>query len=240
MVESHCIEVEGQKIGVRTGLAFIGRVVYLMAIPKADNVLLASVNINRAVNWKGIVRKNELHIGDRCVVFLPDSVLPEEEIYEFMKKYDYRVRMQRYRGERSECLIMPMWFDDGGIIEVGDDVTELLEVKKYEKPMPKVLCGNMLRRMPSFIPRTDEINYQQMKDLSVFDKYGRSYYITEKLDGTSSTAYRWSGHFGVCSRNVESSSQLHCNGHAHFASQEQQDTSCTTASTVFREPPSAP
>lgn len=187
------------------GLAFVGEVVYLMAVPKSDNLLLAAVTINKYANWKGLVKKGDLHIGDLCVVFLPDSVLPHEERFSFMEKYQYRVRMQRYRGECSECLIMPLWFDEQTQmgLAVGDDITSELGVKKYEKPLPKALCGNILRRLPSYIPRTDEPNYQQVDFSSVFAKKDRAYYITEKLDGTSTTAYRWNGHFGVCSRNWE-------------------------------------
>jgi hypothetical protein len=32
---------------------------------------------------------------------------------------------------------------------------------------------------------------------------GKPYYITEKCDGSSTTAYKYNGNFGICSRNLE-------------------------------------
>jgi hypothetical protein len=43
-----------------------------------------------------------------------------------------------------------------------------------------------------------------MEGQEALDKlHGHPYYITEKADGSSTTAYRYKGHFGVCSRNWE-------------------------------------
>jgi len=68
--------------------------------------------------------------------------------------------------------------------------------------MPACLAGVAKGRFPSFIPKTDEMRVQVLQ--KVLDKYkGEKCYITEKVDGSSSTFYIKDGQFGVCSRNLE-------------------------------------
>lgn len=55
---------------------------------------------------------------------------------------------------------------------------------------------------PWFIPKTDEPNFQSVPEM-VQALVGKPYYATVKVDGSSGTAYRHDGHFGVCSRNWE-------------------------------------
>jgi RNA ligase (TIGR02306 family) len=87
-------------------------------------------------------------------------------------------------------------------IEEDADVTEVMEIVKYEPPIPANLAGKAKGLFPSFIPKTDETRVQVLQDL--LDKYaGEACYITEKLDGSSVTYYMRNGVFGVCSRNLE-------------------------------------
>jgi RNA ligase (TIGR02306 family) len=85
---------------------------------------------------------------------------------------------------------------------VGEDITSLEGVKKYFKQIPLDMQGEIYGEFPQFIPKTDEPNYQTVPDV-VESLVGKPYYISQKMDGTSSTAYRYKGHFGVCSRNWE-------------------------------------
>jgi hypothetical protein len=39
---------------------------------------------------------------------------------------------------------------------VGKDVTELLEIVKYEPPIPAELAGKVKGNFPSFAPKTNE------------------------------------------------------------------------------------
>jgi RNA ligase (TIGR02306 family) len=54
---------------------------------------------------------------------------------------------------------------------------------------------------PSFLPKTEETRVQVLEP--VLDKHrGKTFYITEKLDGTSFTSFIHEGEFGICSRNL--------------------------------------
>jgi RNA ligase (TIGR02306 family) len=54
---------------------------------------------------------------------------------------------------------------------------------------------------PGFLPKTDETRVQVLE--SVLHRHrGKTFYVTEKLDGTSFTAFLRDGVFGICSRNL--------------------------------------
>ena len=88
------------------------------------------------------------------------------------------------------------------ILEIGLDVTDLLGIVKYEPPIPAELAGKVKGLFPSFIRKTDEERIQNLSDQ--YDELKKhTYYVTEKLDGSSATFYYKDGVFGVCSRNLE-------------------------------------
>jgi RNA ligase (TIGR02306 family) len=121
---------------------------------------------------------------------------------QFMKATNWRVKMRRFKGAPSEVVIMPIPEDLVGGNVIGDDVTTFFGVTKYQKPVPPNLQGRVLGDFPWFIPKTDEPNYQSCPEL-VDKLFGKPYYITEKVDGSSCTAYKYNGKFGLCSRNWE-------------------------------------
>lgn len=178
-------------------LVYVGKVIEVINIPEADKIESLEVVCGTGGIWRGCALKNQFQVGDRCTVFLQDSLLPETDEFEFMKKHKYRVRMCRFLGTPSEVLIMPYKFGD-----VGDDVTEEFKVTKYEKAISVQMMGLVKGNFPSFIPKTDEPNFQTSKKL-VYFLHGQKVNITEKCDGTSCTIYFCGGVFGVCSRNME-------------------------------------
>lgn len=189
-------------------LAYIGKVVMLDPIPEADSIVSATVVCGGGGKWRGVVKKSDFSVGSKCVVYLPDALLPETEEFAFMKSRGYRVRMCRFRGAPSEVLIMPAGSGANKGLEplcrcsVGLDVTQRMQVRKYHKPVPANLQGVAIGDFPSFMPKTDELNYQRHYDL-VEKLHGSPYYVTEKADGSSTTAFCYKGKFGVCSRNYE-------------------------------------
>ena len=85
---------------------------------------------------------------------------------------------------------------------VGNDVTEVLGIVKYEPPIPAELAGKVKGLFPSFIRKTDEERIQNLA--SEYEEMKKhTYYETEKLDGSSATFFYNNGEFGVCSRNLE-------------------------------------
>jgi len=178
-------------------LVYVGRIISLDPIPTADLISSATVVCGPGGKWRGVVRKTDFTVGDKCLVFLPDAIIPENPSMEFLRSSNWRVKMRRFRGAPSEVVIIPHAFD-----HIGDDLTKSCGVTKYVKDMPAKLAGICKSTFPSFIPKTDEPNWQRCEEWIALLK-GQPYYITEKADGSSSTAYTWKGEFGVCSRNYE-------------------------------------
>lgn len=180
------------------GLAWIGKIIHIEPIPEADRIELATVVVGSGGKWMGIVQKGQFQLFDSCLVYLQDALVPHTPELAFMEKYHWRIKMQRLRGVPSECLIMPQTIPG----DVGTDVTELAGVTKYEKPVPACLAGENSGNFPSFIPKTDEVNFQAVPGM-VEALRGKPFYATVKADGTSCTIYHKDGHIGCCSRNWE-------------------------------------
>jgi RNA ligase (TIGR02306 family) len=185
------------------GLAFIGKIVEKNDIPTADYLATVTVICGKGGKWKSVVKKDEIPLGSLVEVYLPDSILPEIPKFEFMRQRRFRVRQSKFKGEISSCLVMPLGEDlSAKNLEIGTDITEIRGVKKYEKPVPLSMRGEVVGKFPEFIPKTDEPHLQGA--LHLFEQLKNNpYYITLKYDGCSGTAYIKDGKFGVCSRTLE-------------------------------------
>jgi RNA ligase (TIGR02306 family) len=63
------------------------------------------------------------------------------------------------------------------------------------------MSGMVKGPFPGFLPKTDETRIQVLEH--VLQQYrGQTFFITEKLDGTSFTAFLRDDQFGLCSRNL--------------------------------------
>ena len=188
-------------------LVTVETILGLRPIPDADQIECARVR-----GWDVVVRKGEFQEGDPCLYFEIDSFLPLRPEYEFLlrgaapKKMaggieGIRLRTIKLRGQISQGLVLPI--PDGIPPTLGLDVTQQLGVVLWESPLPAVMSGECLGTRPWFIPRTDEPRIQNITELLAQEWEPGSFYVTEKLDGTSASYYRMNGHFGVCSRNME-------------------------------------
>jgi len=187
-------------------LASVVKIVDIQPIPGADAIVVATVK-----GWKVVVKVNEYKVGDLAVYYEIDSFLPIRPQFEFLRKSSYkrmgssegfRLKTIRLRGQISQGLLTPI---PEGISnpKEGDDLTEALDIVKYEPPIPAQLAGKIKGTFPSFIPKTDEIRIQNFESEVGFSPVGERAYVTEKLDGTSFTCYFNNGVFGVCGRNWE-------------------------------------
>jgi RNA ligase (TIGR02306 family) len=61
--------------------------------------------------------------------------------------------------------------------------------------------GRVKGGFPGFLPKTDETRVQVLEPVLLRHR-GKTFYVTEKLDGTSFTAFLRQGEFGLCSRNL--------------------------------------
>lgn len=181
------------------GLAYIGKIIKIEDVIGADRIESATVICGTGGKWRGVISKGDFSNGEFVIVYLPDAILLPSEHLAFMEKHKWRVKMCRFKGVPSEVLITKI---TNIVAPLGTDVTQLLGVTKHEKPVPANLQGQALDAFPGFIPKTDEPNYQKVPELVALMQ-GKPYYISEKVDGSSTTAYKFDGHFGVCSRNFE-------------------------------------
>lgn len=174
-------------------LVTIQTVTDIQPIANADNIEAA-----RVMGWTVVVKKGEFQVGDPCVFFEIDSVLPDgPEWSEFMRPRGFRVKTVRLRGVLSQGLALPH-----SIVfpyaPVGSDVTAVLGVTKYEPPTP--LGAEIAGPFPVRVPKTDEIRLQSC--LGVLDELrGLDFYVTTKCDGMSATYVRTEEGLTCASRN---------------------------------------
>jgi RNA ligase (TIGR02306 family) len=190
-------------------LASIRKISDIQPIENADMIELAIVD-----GWKVVVAKNVNHkVGDLVVYCEIDSFLPIKEEFEFLRKGSYkkmvdgtegfRLRTIKLRGQVSQGLILPIHtLPLLEMVHEGQDVTEMLGIVKYEPPIPAELAGKVKGLFPSFLRKTDEERIQNLSG-EIENWKDKTFYVTEKLDGSSATFYYKDGEFGVCSRNLE-------------------------------------
>lgn len=197
-------------------LATIRSIGQISPILGADKIELATVD-----GWNVVVGKDVGHkVGDLVIYCEIDSFLPIREEFEFLRKSSYkkmvgkegfRLKTIKLRGQISQGLILPISVLNPPNTNIyvtpfeGLDVTEILGIIKYEPPIPANLVGKVKGIFPSFIPKTDEERIQNLT--KEYEKWKiqskHQFYVTEKLDGSSSTFYIKNGVFGVCSRNLD-------------------------------------
>jgi len=192
-------------------LATVRIITDIRPIEGADKIELASVG-----GWNVVVAKDVGHkVNDMVIYCEIDSFLPIREEFEFLRKSSYkkmgdqegfRLKTIKLRGQVSQGLILPIHvLPLGEMVHEGQDVTEMLGIVKYEPPIPAELAGKVKGQFPSFLQKTDEERVQNL--VNEYEKYkltsSHQFYVTEKLDGSSSTFYIKDGEFGVCSRNLE-------------------------------------
>ncbi len=201
-------------------LASIRVISDILPIEGADAIELAIVD-----GWKVVVAKNVGHqIGNKVVYCEIDSFLPIEPEFEFLRKSSFkkmgveegfRLKTIKLRGQLSQGLLIPlndaievMKRRNGEVysemLEVGMDVSSLLGIVKYEPPIPAELAGKVKGLFPAFLRKTDEERIQNLStEFEEWKGSDKTFYVTEKLDGSSATYYINNDEFGVCSRNLE-------------------------------------
>lgn len=178
-------------------LAAIQRVRALEPIPGADRIQAA-----RVLGWTVVVKKGEFAVGDPCVFFEVDAVLPERDWAEFMRPRKFRVKTCRLRGQLSQGLALPVdILDAPGPYPEGHDVTDVLGVVKWEPAAPLKSPGVIgTSRFPPQVPKTDETRVQSAPEV-LDEMRGLPYVATLKVDGMSGTFAVLGGELVVCSRN---------------------------------------
>lgn len=191
-------------------LASIQKISDICPIKGADRIELVKV-----LGWQCVAKKGEFQKGDLCVYFEVDSLLPIRPEFEFLRPSSYttnevigegfRLRTQKFRGQISQGLCLPMSFVDEAIrseLSEGTDVTELFGVRKFEMPEMATSDGTIIGSLPSNVPHTDETRIQSKPEL-LQEFSGKPYYITTKIDGSSHSVSMDADGFHVMSHNCE-------------------------------------
>lgn len=172
-------------------LASIQKIQRMEPIEGADRIELAHV-----LGWQCVVNKGQFQPDDPAVYFEIDSFLPVCPEFEFLRKSCYkktdimgegfRLRTMTFKGQISQGLLLPVTqfpqIPEGA--EVGDDVTEILGVRKWEIEERATSGGNVVGTLPRDIPHTDETRVQENPEL-IQAFAGLEYYISTKMDGSS-------------------------------------------------------
>jgi RNA ligase (TIGR02306 family) len=195
-------------------LASIQTVNAVEPIPNAD-----AIEKVRVLGWWVVSKKGDHRPGDKLVYCEIDSLLPERPEFEFLRASSFkpaqtdaagatilppgfRIKTVRLRGQVSQGICFPLSIlPPDAPTEEGADVTELLGIVKWEPPVPVGMGGKVKGGFPGFLPKTDETRVQVL-EAALQRHQGKTFYVTEKLDGTSFTAFLRQGEFGICSRNL--------------------------------------
>jgi RNA ligase (TIGR02306 family) len=191
----------GQRI-----MAWIARISDIQHIENADNITTYRVG-----GWWVVDQKNRYNIGDLVIYVSIDSWVPNS-IAPFLSKgtqprlynnvLGERLKTIKLRGKVSQGLILPIDFINENVHE-GMDVSSLLNIQKYEAPIPAQLSGKIRGAFPSFISKTDQERIQNLDDeFKTWQEQKLTWEVTEKIDGSSMTVYVHNKDQGVCSRNL--------------------------------------
>jgi RNA ligase (TIGR02306 family) len=206
---------------IKRKLATIRTIKSVDAIEGADSIVKLTFE---GMSWVVVTNKDtNPQVGDKRVYFEIDSILPETEVFEFMRPFHFRVKTIKLRGQVSQGLSIPLSEFPGLIDRAegdntspqdGEDVTDNLGVVKYELPESVTLSGDVYGNFPSFITKTDEERAQNLDNLEEI-LATKELTASVKVDGSSATFYYNRAftqdvfpkyedpHFGVCSRNLE-------------------------------------
>lgn len=224
-------------------LASVERIQEVKDIEGAD-----LIQAYRVLGWWVVGKRGEYKVGDLVAYLSIDSWVPHElapflskgkEPREYGGVKGERLRTVKLRGQISQGLVLPLssvWpeWDEKAISEnvsEGDDLTEGLEIQKWEAPIPAQLQGKAKGNFPTDILRkTDQERIQNIfgkiqrrdgrfltekywdeetqevkeRDTVIPEDFQKpTYEVTLKLDGSSMTVFKLDGELRVCSRNLE-------------------------------------
>lgn len=146
-------------------------------------VKFLSVAKIRGKEWQCVVKSSDM-IDAKLGVYVPinSEVKTTHPTFAFLDKKGtkkpLRIKTIRLRGQISQGLLLPA--PDGSIL--GDDLTESLDVTRWEPPIPKHLSGDMIREPGNFQKYTSIENWKNYPHVFSEEDIVR---VTEKIHGTN-------------------------------------------------------
>jgi hypothetical protein len=193
-------------------LATVQRIVKIEPIPDADKISKCTV-----LGWECVIaNKDNFQPNDLVVYIEIDSIVPEKPEFEFLRDRKFRIRTIRLKKQISQGLVIPLSVLPKKNWQGGDDVTEIIGVRKYdpEGDLEKKLTEEKVARnnskiveflarnrwfrnlffqkktkgWPKFIKKTDEDRIQLFPHICENEK-DTIFEVTEKVDGQSGTYF---------------------------------------------------
>lgn len=214
-------------------LASIQKVIGIEPIEGKDKIVLATIQ-----GWKVIVQKEQFKVGDLVIYCEIDSVLQEKPEFEFLRARTwidngvvkgFRIRSMKMGSVVSQGIAFPVDIVPVQYHKEGLDVTDVIGVKKYERPdeleivnVPKKwyskyfyvarqklsripVIGNLFKKdsqgWPEWCIQSDENRIQNLGQKFLNFNAGKTFYITEKMEGCSATFAIKASRFYVMSRS---------------------------------------
>jgi RNA ligase (TIGR02306 family) len=164
-------------------MSWFGAVVVPVKLEKHENAdSLSLVRLKEPMDVTVVVNTNDWVDKQKAVFCMVDSILPAKPEYDFVGK-GYRVRAKRLRGIFSCGILLPAQAD----WEIGQDVTEILGIKKYEEPFQFPQSGNtgkvQFRHGPS-----NGVRYTDIESLRKYPniiEVGEEVLVSEKIHGAN-------------------------------------------------------
>lgn len=166
----------------------VSRIEEIKSHPMADRVELV-----RTKGWWCVSQIGHWKVGEKCVYFPPDTVIPEAlaeacDIVKYVSPLPrnpdgsrppgYRIRAQRFRGEQSFGFIHK---PEDQSWELGKDVVDIYGVTKYDPPISSE--GDADTPVASFHAYT---GIENIKNFPGILQDGEEVVIEEKIHGTNS------------------------------------------------------
>jgi len=148
--------------------------------PNGDNLEITTV----LGGYPVIMRKGDFQTGDKAIYIPVDAMVPAKDPrFSFLTddelKLWVRVKAKKLRGIFSMGLLIKA--EPG--MEVGQNVQELLGIKKYEPPEEGAHTGGENEKDPGFLPSyTDIEGLRKYKNLLTV---GEEVVLTEKIHGAN-------------------------------------------------------
>lgn len=151
-------------------LASIQEILEIRVIPGADAIQHYRIN-----DWWVVDKINQYKVGDIVVYCEIDSFIKTEyaaflskgkEPKQYKGIRGERLRTIKLRGALSQGLILPTTIIPDRVVTVehiGEDVTDVLGIVKWELELPAQLAGQVNGTFPSSIPKTSQERAQNLK-----------------------------------------------------------------------------
>jgi RNA ligase (TIGR02306 family) len=147
--------------------------------PNAD-----SLSIVKVFDYHVCVRTQDWVGVDKGAYVVPDSLVPNKGPFKFLFKPEdnedkkYRVTVKKLRGVLSMGFLVPAPVNS----KIGDDISDILGVTRYEPPEPMLIGGESVKPPELFAP---------IYDVDTMYRYAHCFVpneqviVTEKIHGTS-------------------------------------------------------